>query len=1104
MSINQTRFLGASVRGFNMNLGWGSDSSTLSVSLVEDFSAGDAFTNPVPGTPTLFSFNGFETYGIIQDWKYHQGSDGKYYDVNLTDPREILNGTHLILGSVNTTTNSMPNLLNIYGYLEATFGFGGSLLNENGIPWRKIRDAINSIVNTGLSTIYGGIITLRNYAYKIDLTQLPNVPADFRIGGDSITLMDFIATVCDAGACDFFFTLQAGNYITLSTIKRDLNQSPGAIASYISTINGAVSKDIGLEFRNETVGKYVVGANKRDMYFQNYQPGVSGDYSDDTIWPFWGYTQPGFDGAGDVILGTDINNEHTFKVDARHMNLNFPGAVVDTYTMCVGELRAALDSQNTWESYLWFRNDEPGVGEQGNTPTSLMYNGRATKLKLIGNTNSDLYAVLKNSQKDIVLQNQAGLSQKQIQESSLSWDTKHEEEIKRLYDLVHSYASQYYGQKFMVRIPTVEGRIDTDTGKVSWSLEPVSHGFLDEDTWPNAIANNYLPHDINPLLNEEGLIQAYARYDNASLRDFSEISPNDVIFNSGGTSAFVKCDVDEGVGFIDWETQFSPRAIVSVRGAVRTRITGSGTDFGGVFGDLVTQVLNEFAPDIPIPDDEVKAIQRQFSADQICLANRGFIVQPDMISVPLLSNIQRYGPWYSLGANGKVDFEIDDSLSPWNFFSYNAMNLAASGKVTQGYSNMQQAETGSFEVPGAPAFNLGSQLIASGPYITNIQVGVNAQAGVTTRYVMSTWGPKFGAFSKLQQERQQRYNKFADRQKRFNRTILRKAQQQRPTLDANGFIVEPERTPRRQAKSTHTMIVGENIPKRVGVSSGLIPNVGIQPAYLTGAQLHPEEYENKAAASLDTLFRPFTTITNSGLSSRLSHYQVPVSGAESPTVAELNPFASGFGYGSMTRGYEYPDNLGIGEGGYDPSGNYRAMGHRFPMVGVGWGYDVNGKPVPNFADPILNSGLYAVSGLVDMFYPGYLDHPEYWKAAPVDIRYDYDRGIWVAGGGSNTKIVKLLDISTLSTFPSGFSNYASGYPTFPTRPGRNVYYAREYVPTFTETVGEEVSGSGVTLTATSNYFYIGNFRPNLTLVDSYYLAIKVNGKYYLDNQSVFL
>lgn len=1115
MSISGINFLGLSCTNFNCSVGWGSDASQLNVGLVQDTTAGDLFTSPLAGTPVQFELGSglgdWRFGGIIQKHTYSQSSAGKVYNVTVTDPREILSGVCLILNSYNGNVLSTPNLINVFQYWEST-GFGNSQVNETGIPWKKVRDAVLTIVNGTSITAFGGPITLYNWSYKIALTGLPPVPDDFRISGDNISLLDFIDQVCQAGACDYFFTLLPGDIITLNTIPRTNAPTLGLISTWINSLDSIVSSETGLEFRNEVAGKFLVGGPRQDMYFQDYRIGISGAYSDDAIWPFWGYTSPGFTGAGNVILGQDINNEHRFIVDARHVNLNFPGAVVDTYTMCVGELRAALDSQNTWESYLWFRDNEPTIGSSGYRPTSDMYRGRATKLKLIGNVNADAYAIFKNATKDIVLSQQTGLSKKQLQESSLSWDTKHEEEIKRLYDLVHGYATEFYGRKFMVRIPTVESVRDPITNKTKFSLEPTSYGFLDESVWDDAVLNNYLPPDVNPLLNEEGLFQAYARYDNAAFRDFSEVSPNDVVFNSGGTSAFVKCDVEPGVAFLNYLTNDSPRAIVNVRGAVRTKVTGSGTDFGGAFGDLIEDMISIYGT---LNSGDRNFITRQFSADQICLSNKGFIVQPDMVAVPLQSNINRYGPWVAVGANGKCEFIVDDTLVPWNYNGYTGMNLVGSGRVQDAYSNMLWAETGSVEIPGFPATNLGSAVIAGGPYVTDINVSMDANAGVTTRYNLSTWSPRFGSANKLKEKRIQDLTQFNQRQKQFNRTILRKAQQQRPPTDAYGYIIEPERTPRRQSKSTNTMIVGENIPYRSG--TGYWPNVGIQPGYLTGAQLHPEEYENKAAASLDALFRPFSTnpykqplldaggwplplssgytLASSGY--RLPHYGVPTGSGDDPGLYELDPYQSGFDIGIVVRGTEFPTHLNISQGGYDPSGNYRSMGHRFPMIGVGWGYDVDGKPVPNIADPVLNSGLYAASGLLDEFYPGYLSRPDTWKAAPVDIRYDYTRGIWVTGGGSNTKIVKLVNL------PSGLLA-ASGYPSFPTRAGKNVYYAQEYTPTFNNIVGEEVSGSGITLTGTTNFLYVGNFRSNLALVDSYYFAEQINGKYYLDNQSVFL
>lgn len=1087
MSIDRTRFLGLTVRSFNTSLGWGGQPSTLSVGLVDDPVNGDAFTYPNPGEPVVFQFNGYEQRGIVQDYKYSKSGQGLLWDVNITDPRELLSGVSLVVGSYTGSTNFVKNVINCFGYYEGVT-FGSSQANESGMPWRKIKNAITAIVNSTVTSVNGGPITLGGWSYSINLDSLPNVPDDFRIGGDVITLMDFINEVCEAGACDYFFTLESGNWITLSTISRLNPVVPGAIYTYINSLSEVVSSEIGLEFRNEPVGRVVVGANRQDIYFQTYQAGTSGVYNDDTIWPFWGIVPPGYGNAGDVVLGTDINDDHVFMVDARHINLNYPGVVVNTYTMCVGELRAALESQSSWEAYLWWRNHEDpaalttGGNQKYTSPTAQLYYQRAEKLGLIGNVNKDFVKLLGVKHPNSA--HEGPFTQAQLTASSMSYNTEKEEEMRRLYSLVQAYASEYYGKKFMVRLPQVESHYDSETRKVTHNVEPADAGYLDESVWDDAYANNLIPEDINVLTNQEDMFEGYARYDDAAYLDFSEVSPNDIVYNSGGYSAFVKCDVEPHLAFLNYRTQYSPRAVVTVRGAVRTKPIGSGTNYYGLLAKFVNEAKTK--EDDPITDAEADVIYRQFSADQIGYGNLGMIVQPNMVAVPLISNISRYGPWYSYtGANGKVEVEIDNELAPWNYGGYHYMNLAASGKVVNAISNMQQSETGSFEVPGAPAFSLGSALVAGGPYVTDMVVSVDATAGVTTRYVMSTWSPRFGSVSKTQQDKIQRISKQIQSQKRFNRNVVRKAQQAKPARDANGFITRVDKTPRKDNKSTHTMMVGENIYRTHDENLGYDSNVGIQPAYLTGGQLHPDVYQNKAGVSLDAMFRPFTTLTNSGYSPSLAHYQVPTSGAEFPTITDLDPYQSGFDFGVVIRGYSYPESLRVQEGGYDESGYYRGMGLRAPLVLVGWGYDVDGKPVPNLADPVLNSGLYAESGLLDEFWPGYLYNSQSWKAGPLDARYDYSRGLWVAGGGGGTtKIVKVVN------GPSGF---------FPTEFQR-VYSCETYTPSFNPVH----SGVAVELELNDSGLLVGNFRQNIVISGSYYTATRINGQYYLDNQIDFL
>lgn len=81
------------------------------------------------------------------------------------------------------------------------------------------------------------------------------------------------------------------------------------------------------------------------------------------------------------------------------------------------------------------------------------------------------------------------------------------------------------------------------------------------------------------------------------------------------------------------------------------------------------------------------------------------------------------------------------------------------------------------------------------------------------------------------------------------------------------------------------------------------------------------------------------------------------------------------------------------------SKDYRFLGLRGPLVLHSWGYDTQGKPIPNAIDDINNiktSGKFQASGLKDEFYRDWLQKPSSWPVAPVDLRFDRERGVWVS------------------------------------------------------------------------------------------------------------
>lgn len=82
----------------------------------------------------------------------------------------------------------------------------------------------------------------------------------------------------------------------------------------------------------------------------------------------------------------------------------------------------------------------------------------------------------------------------------------------------------------------------------------------------------------------------------------------------------------------------------------------------------------------------------------------------------------------------------------------------------------------------------------------------------------------------------------------------------------------------------------------------------------------------------------------------------------------------------------------------DYADDYRFLGLRGPLVLHAWGYDTWGKPIPNEADIEADTmdGIFKEENLKDRFLCEWLSKPATWPVGPVDLRFDRDRGVWVA------------------------------------------------------------------------------------------------------------
>lgn len=233
LSVSGHKFLGATLTGVDTNLGWGSNGTTVSVSLVEDLCAGDNFNPPLVGSPVCGTVGdgGWYFGGFLDGWEFKSStSSGHVYNVKIVDPTTLLQNYSCVLNNYDGSVFGVPNLANVFGYLEnylggacidflngdstgvnytPAFGWGGSHINAGGIPSTLVITALQAILN-GSGGTFGTNPLYRNNSYLVDLSGLTTLPVydyNYRIGGDSLTLHDIIDRMCKDSGFDYYYSL---------------------------------------------------------------------------------------------------------------------------------------------------------------------------------------------------------------------------------------------------------------------------------------------------------------------------------------------------------------------------------------------------------------------------------------------------------------------------------------------------------------------------------------------------------------------------------------------------------------------------------------------------------------------------------------------------------------------------------------------------------------------------------------------------------------------------------------------------------------------------------------------------------------------------------
>lgn len=164
-----------------------------------------------------------------------------------------------------------------------------------------------------------------------------------------------------------------------------------------------------------------------------------------------------------------------------------------------------------------------------------------------------------------------------------------------------------------------------------------------------------------------------------------------------------------------------------------------------------------------------------------------------------------------------------------------------------------------------------------------------------------------------------------------------------------------------------------------------------------------ENFRSTACVGMEALLRPYSNDFNNA---NLSYMVQPDTTWEVNNLitssGSLNPLQPNCDVQWLTSGDEYvalKTNKGLTD-----YATARSVALRGPVMIQGWGYDVQGKPVPN-SGALANS---PVSGFVDFqmpltgcnnsFIDNYLRQSYQWPTAPLDVAFDKVCGTWASRG----------------------------------------------------------------------------------------------------------
>lgn len=782
---------------------------------------------PNLGAPVYFRFGDFEFAGILQSYrKDNTRSDLDSYEVKILSPVEVLHGCQLILGDYSGPIKGF-NIFNVYGFQEVFSannpalnfetnidgivmgayggGFGGSEATAVGMSWNKIKQATNILTSAitpvninstykkysefGRMVYYGGQANARfgliprhdvnlslgitfgvssELAYYIlDISEIPNVPDDYRVAGPAISIMSLISQVCSDFGFDFYIELiptRLGgtlfNIIKVRTISRAVQPNLGIVEDFISATDQVIDSSFGRELINENSTTFLVGGQKQNLVqIQNGLPNPNTDPDEfwlnqnfgnessvrDMITPYFGMDQfrnpyvlhtEGIEHFQNFYINFSLVNMESFPIlitIVKDTQLRNDLGLIDgkTIKVTIGEMRAACHGYDSWSSYNVSNGSELGllldaVGWEIDSITQFrdhLDNWLQQSNKWTYQTARDKVNIKKARRRSDFF------TQQEIELNGI-WD-RLDSEIRAFVELLKGIYSNAK-RTFMVRVPFVKAKWNADLTMICTD-EPTEGGWTEEPylghryVYSNAdlIGQYYENIDIpttSYFLSGISNPSTYAdrlRLDNGLLKPFciAGIPLDDFRFYQ--TYDSLRAFSDEINGFVFTENNAKTWYMGVSQGSDFVFLDRANLKSPRVLITLPTD-LDFDAPDKndvwegtnPLAQDTKNGIESEVvKNNEFC----SMIFEPDIVCVALKSNVYTYGPWrpdniIQAGPPGQIKFEKQEDLVPWTFGSVENLELSAQNRVNNTITIMSQAEMGSITVHGAPTVPLGSEL----------------------------------------------------------------------------------------------------------------------------------------------------------------------------------------------------------------------------------------------------------------------------------------------------------------------------------------------------------------------------------------------------------